>query len=142
MDKKLTNFLLGSKSRPVSFVETQQVKEGVECDIYNFTKDSSKDLAIVRVTKGFKTPLQKIKMGTKTIEGYIGGEGTLTVWSHDNVRTIYPFSASTSVISIEVKIGEIMQWYADGNSRLTFYEICEPPYIDGRFENLPDDTKL
>jgi|GEM_PF-3658832 len=24
----------------------------------------------------------------------------------------------------------------DGDDNLTFYEICEPPYVDGRFENL------
>jgi hypothetical protein len=34
-----------------------------------------------------------------------------------------------------VKVGETMQWVA-AESGLTFYEICEPPYIDGRFENL------
>ena len=29
-----------------------------------------------------------------------------------------------------------MQWEASKNSNLVFYEVCYPPYQDGRFENL------
>ena len=45
---------------PVQFVETQDVKEGVTCDIYTFEDDSNKDLAIIRIKPDFKTPLHKI----------------------------------------------------------------------------------
>lgn len=38
--------------------------------------------------------------------------------------------------SVVVKVDQVMQWHANGYSDLIFYEICEPPYQDGRFENL------
>lgn len=72
---RLTSFRVGSETRPVAYVETIQVKEGVECDTYSFDGDNTQDLAIVRVNKGFKTPLQKILQGTKTVEGFLSGKG-------------------------------------------------------------------
>jgi hypothetical protein len=137
-DNKLTQFTIDGKSVPVRFVETQTVKDGVECDIYIFINDSSKDLAIVRVTKGYKTPLQRVLIGDKTIEGFYDGEGTLTLRTVDGKTDKYEFS-STDNKEVVIGIGQIMQWYADGETDLTFYEICEPPYIDGRFENLKDE---
>jgi hypothetical protein len=38
-------------------------------------------------------------------------------------------------LEVEVKIGETMQWQAAPDSDLEVYEICFPPYADGRFEN-------
>ena len=134
---KLTTF----NNRQVTYVETMRVKDGVECDTYSFVSDGSEDLAIVRVTKGFKTPLQRILKGTKTIEGYIRGSGTLTVTSKDRSIKIYSFSQEADANpnpEIEVHIGELMQWSA--KTDLTFYEICEPPYEDGRFENLTEKS--
>jgi hypothetical protein len=128
-------------NRPVAYVETMQVKDGVECDTYSFVGDNSKDLAIVRVMKGFKTPLQRILKGTKTIEGYMNGNGTLTVTSIDGSTKTYPFiqgKGANPNSEIEVHIGELMQWSA--KTDLTFYEICEPPYEDERFENLAEDA--
>jgi hypothetical protein len=31
-----------------------------------------------------------------------------------------------------------MQWAAAVDSELIFYEICEPPYKEGRYESLPE----
>jgi hypothetical protein len=31
-----------------------------------------------------------------------------------------------------------MQWFADDDSSLTAYEICYPPYEDGRYENISE----
>ena len=45
---------------------------------------------------------------------------------------------SKSPFSIDVKVGDTMQWKADLNSRLVVYEVCYPPYADGRYENLPE----
>ena len=135
MSDKLTKFSLGDEVVPVHFVETQIVKEGVECDIYLFSNDASKDLAIVRVSRGHKTPLQRVLLGDKTVEGLYSGKGTLTVCSDDNSTTRYSLSGSDSD-EIVVKVGQTMQWYADGDTDLVFYEICEPPYADGRFEDL------
>lgn len=126
---------------PVTYIETMQVKDGVECDTYSFDGDGTKDLAIVRVAKGSKTPLQKVLLGNKTIEGFVGGKGTLIIRQEDGTAQSYHFDEAdaSQVKSVEVKVGQIMQWSADTN--LTFYEICNPPYQDGRFENLPEELK-
>ncbi len=136
-ESKLTIFTLRGSDVPVEFVETQTVKDGVKCDIYNFVGDSSKDLGMVRVLKGYKTPLQRILLGEKTIEGFYDGVGTLTVRSADGQVASYSFKAGDNQNNeVAVSVGQTMQWHADGDSDLTFYEICEPPYEDGRFENL------
>ena len=135
---KLTQFKLAGELVPVEFVETQAVKEGVECDIYLFTDDSSKDLAIVRVSKGYKTPLQRVLLGNRTIEGLYSGSGTLTVQSNDGEIKSALFNSQDDA-PIVVEVGQIMQWYANKDTGLVFYEICEPPYADGHFENLPEN---
>jgi hypothetical protein len=136
---KLTTFTLNNQVLPVRYVETQRVKKGVECDIYVFTNDTSKDLAIVRVQGGYKTPLQKILKGTETIEGFISGQATLTVTSPNGKPQIHSFDSNADVIKeVVVAVGQTMQWAASGRAELEFYEVCEPPYEDGRFENLPE----
>lgn len=136
---KPTTLITSQNALPITFIETQQTKEGVLSDIYAFDGDNSKDLAIVHVTKGYKTPLQRILKGAKTIEGYMTGSGTLTVTAQDRSQKTHTFTGNTDAnpdIETEVHIGELMQWSADID--LTFYEICEPPYEDGRFENVPE----
>ena len=132
----LNNLVIDGKSFAIQYVETQTVKEGVECDTYIFINDKTKDLAIVRVAKGSKTPFQKILKGTKTIEGYRDGKGILTVTQEDGTirKFEYPGAPDNPV---SLSVGQTMQWQAI--EELTFYEICEPPYEDGRFENLPED---
>jgi mannose-6-phosphate isomerase-like protein (cupin superfamily) len=134
--EKLTNF--GHQETPVHFVETITVKEGVECDVYSFDDDSSKDLAIVRVSKGAKTPLQKVLSGLTTTEGFLTGKGTLTIQSPDGQETSYAFDEQNQGEAILVEVGQIMQWTAGQENELIFYEVCVPPYRDGRFENLPE----
>ncbi len=124
---------------PVTFIETIQVKEGVECDTYSFANDHTKDLAIVKVTKGHKTPLQKVLKGNKTVEGFLEGRGRLVVNSGKNKES-YEFDNASKPKEIIVEVDQIMQWTASGETDLVFYEICEPPYEDGRFENLADQT--
>ncbi len=122
------------KELRVIYLETQEVKEGVECDLYEFDGDTTKDLAIVRVKPGFSTPLQRILKGEKTTEGFLGGSGYFELTSNDKTkRALFKTGDSGE---IEVKIGDLMQWTADKDSGLTFYEICSPPYKYGRFENL------
>src|SRR5215469_15871425 len=123
---KLTTF----QNRPVEYVETMQVKSGVECDVYSFVGDGSEDLAIVRVAKGSKTPLQRILQGDKTIEGYLEGKGTLAVQYEDGTAKSHSFDATSTDKEVEVRVGQIMQWTAPNDTDLTFYEICKPPYKD------------
>jgi hypothetical protein len=136
MMDKLTHFKVNSRVEKVTFVETQAVKEGVDCDIYSFDSDASKDLAVVCVQPGFKTPLQKVLLGDKTIEGFMNGAGILSTWAVDGLQRNYSFDEENKSEEVSVKIGEMMQWSADQDLGLTFYEICEPPYEDGRFENV------
>jgi hypothetical protein len=131
---KLSEF----KNRKVSFIETMQVKDGVECDTYSFIDDDTQDLAITCVTRGFKTPLQKILQGSKTIESFLEGKGMLTVQLEDSTTNTYDLDATSINKEVEVKVGQIMQWTAPEDTDLVFYEICDLPYQDGRFEDLPE----
>ncbi len=137
---KLTQFTLGGELLPVRFIETQTIKDGVECDVYAFAEDTSRDLAIVRVAKGSKTSLQRVVLGEKTAEGFVSGAGTLTVRGTDGQIMTHEFNAATEQSGeVIVAVGQTMQWHAAEDADLTFYEICEPPYADGRFEDLKDD---
>lgn len=130
--KHLTKITAEGKEQKVKFMETLDVAYGVKCDVYIFPKDNSKDLGVVRIKKGSKSPRQKILSGDKTLEIYLSGKGKLVIEKPDGSKEVY----KTPVEEVEVKIGEIMQWFAKSN--LVYYEICYPPYKDGRYENLPD----
>lgn len=134
-ETKLTQFLLDGKACPVRFVGAQTVQEGVECDLYDFADDTSRDLAVVRVAQGHKTPLQRVLLGDKTIEGLYKGSGTLTVRSANGQTEEHAFNSPNDQ-AVVVNVGQIMQWHASGDEALTFYEICDPPYTDGRFQNM------
>lgn len=135
---KLTEFVDNNQqTNRVLFVETQTVQEGVECDIYTFLDDNSQDLAIVRVKMGYKTPKQRVLSGKVTIEGYVSGSGILTITSKEGIETQYEFQSDSESSEVVVEVGQTMQWYAkSGVEDLCFYEVCMPPYKDGRFENL------
>ena len=136
---KINSFTLDDKKLLVVYVETMQVKEGVSCDVYSFKDDDSKDLAIVTVDKGHKTPLQRILKGKTTIEGFVSGKGILNVTSSDGEARRYEFDEKNPGEPVLVYIGDLMQWHANGDRDLVFYEVCTPPYEDGRFENLPEN---
>ena len=113
------------------------VTDGVDCDIYAFFGDTSKDLGIIRISLGKKTPLQKVLKGDRTIEGYISGQGKLTITKFDATKQVHVAdNKSKEPIVVTVGVGELMQWEADNNSDLVAYEICFPPYEDGRYENI------
>lgn len=126
MSNKLTEF----QSEPVLYVETIDVKEGVSCDVYKFDNDEEKDLAIVTISAGSRTPLQKINKGDKTIEGYISGKGLFIL----NGQSYKVYDDLDKVF--EVSVGDVMQWQAEED--LVFFEICYPPYQEGRFTNLEE----
>jgi len=123
------SFTHNNKDLPVKYIETTEVKEGVSCDVYQFIDDNTKDLAIVSVNKGAQTPLQKVLTGKKTIQGFISGKGKLTI------NKIISYNFPNHLLNeIEVEIGQTMQWMALED--LVFYEICEPPFKEGRFQSL------
>lgn len=50
---------------------------------------------------------------------------------------VYPVDPNAQdKLAVEVNIGDVMQWLAEADSCLTVYEICIPPYQDGRYEDL------
>lgn len=134
---KIKNFLFEGREEKVSYVETLHVGDGVECDVYSFDEDSGKDLGIIKVRPGCKTPLQKVLKGDRTIEGYLQGKGKLTITKPDGQKEIYAVGEDARKdFSIDVKIGELMQWEASQDSDFVAYEICFPPYENGRYENI------
>jgi len=120
------------RKQKISFVESSEVCEGVTCSVYSFDGDDSKDLGIVTVRKGCKTPLQKVIAGDKTFEIFQDGKGTLNVIGVDGRKKVYNFPSDDS--DVEVTVGEMMQWEAIED--VTFAEVCYPPYTDGRFETV------
>lgn len=120
------------QGQKLNFIESSAVKEGVACDVYEFEDDKTRDIGIVKVLKGYKTPLQKVIGGKKTLEIFSRGSGTLTIVDTKGEKRIYSFPAEQD--TVEVRIGETMQWEALED--LTFIEVCYPPYQEGRFENI------
>lgn len=136
-DEHLKEFELEGNSQSVIFVKTEPVGEGVECDVYTFTEDSSKDLGIIRIKAGHKTPLQRVVQGVRTVEGHLFGEGQLIITRIGGNREAYLFNDQTQVkFPIDVNMGDLMQWQATGSLRLVAYEVCIPPYQDGRYRNI------
>ena len=139
----LTEFALDetdSDPEPVIFVETIAVAPGVQCDTYIFPNDSSKDLGIVSVEPGFRTPVQKVVSGITTVEGYVGGSGTLEIVTPEGSVIPYEFGPDLRNNPILVQVGETMQWTASDEG-LIFSELCEPPYQDGRYQIIgPEPT--
>jgi len=119
-------------NQPVKFINSSTVKGGVVCDVYEFADDNTKDLGIVHVKKGFKTPLQLVMEGSKTLEVFVQGQGILTVIDINGQKHAYSFPSDQT--EVEVHIGETMQW--ESLEDLVFAEVCYPPYTKGRFKNL------
>lgn len=130
-------------NQKVIFVETTDVVPGVQCDVYKFEDDETKDLGIVRIEAGMNTPLQKLVDGKQTFEGYISGRGKIVVHRHWDgyvfVEEIHEVGEDTKKpYAVEVRVGDMVQIFADENSSLTIYEVCFPPFQDGRFETIPE----
>lgn len=119
----------------VEFVATAPVTKGVVSHVYRFRNDGSRDLAIVEVEPGCKTPLQRVVGGVKTIEGWMSGTGTLAITDASENEYRYEFRVPP-FRPVPVQHGELMQWHADAARPLVFFEICVPPYEPGRFEDL------
>ena len=91
-DQHLTSFEFERKSQQVEFVEALDVAEGVKCDSYKFVGDKTKDLGVIKIGPGSKTPLQKVLKGDRTIEGFVSGEGKLIIQRADGLNEVYPVS--------------------------------------------------
>lgn len=135
----LEDFSFYKVEQAVNFVETVVVNEGVTCDVYSFADDPTKDLGIIKIQPGHKTPLQRVVEGEKTIEGYISGNGMLTVTRQGKNKEIFVVNDNfLGKLNVNVNVGDLMQWQASADSEMVVYEICFPPYKDGRYENLSE----
>jgi hypothetical protein len=124
----------------VEFRETVLVRDGVECDVYGFVGDGTMDLGIIRIREGKETPRQKVGLDPNfeiifTEEGYIRGCGSLEIGRPDIPADTYVVNSTTGRFSILVERGEEMKW-GTGPGGLIAYEVCKPPYKDGRHIDL------
>src|SRR3989338_4638596 len=85
----IKTFMFEGTEQRVSYKITTEVTDNVDCDVYEFLDDPKKDLGIIRIKPGGKTPLQKVLNGDKTIEGHISGRGKLTVIKAGGGKTEY-----------------------------------------------------
>lgn len=120
----------------IELVENTTVTDGVTCDVYRFTADAERDLGVVGVRPGCRTPLQRVLAGDSTLEGLLSGRGRLTVTKPDGQVHVHDF-ADPRAAPVSVGIGDLMQWHADAGAPLVFFEVCAPPYEPGRFQDLP-----
>ena len=68
---------------------------------------------------------------------YIFGKGKLTITKTDGSQQVYDVNEELKEpVVVTVAIGEQMQWEADKDFGLVAYEVCFPPYEEGRYENL------
>lgn len=139
--EKLTEFTFKGETLLAQFQESLEVTRGVVCDVYVHPETNERDLGVINIQPGCKTPLQRVIGGDETIEGFISGKGKLTI-THSDLETP-PTVYEVDEISGEgfaciVEVGDTMQWEASADSELVAYEICYPPYKDGRYENLPE----
>lgn len=134
----LESFKFEIVDEPVEFVETTSVRDGVECDVYEFTGNKERDLGIIRMKAGASTPLQLVEGGERTVEGYISGSGTLTVTPENGFsRTYLVMQELSEGFQVNVAVGETMQWKARDEG-LKAFEVCFPPYEKGRFKDLDE----
>ena len=139
--EKLKSFTFKDETLSAKYLESMEVTDGVVCDVYIHPETEERDLGIVTIQPGRKTPLQKVLSGEETIEGLVSGKGTLTITHKDGSQTVHSVDETEDIkFAQTVEVGEIMQWQADPNSELVIFEICYPPYEDGRFENIEETS--
>ncbi len=117
----------------MEFVETEQIAPGVECDVYHLDGEDKFDIGLISMQPGSRTPRQIVRKGDMTIENVVSGNGLLIIKRPNSPAIAYPASPG---FSMNVRVGEEMQLCNTGDEELVVYEICVPPYSEGRFENI------
>lgn len=114
-DARLNVFPLESELPTVAFVRRDVITTGVVCDSYSFVSDSKRDLGIIKIEPGCKTPLQKVLLGERTIEGYVLGKGRLKITPQGAQQPeVYDVGEENGrqSFSVDMQIGDLMQWEA------------------------------
>jgi len=138
--KLLTHFEFRGELRCVKFVETVKVRDGVECDVYEFDGNKDEDLGIIRVVEKMETPKQRVSLDLKfpiefTEEGLVSGSGELIIDRFGGLVDVYVVNSETGRFSTLVNRGDEMKWKARKGG-LVAYEVCRPPYQTGRYIDL------
>jgi hypothetical protein len=137
----LDEFTFLDRTYAVRMTGSIAVAEGVVCDTYLFEGDNSRNLGIIKIEPGCKTPHQRVVGGVRTNESYVAGAGRF----HFGVGVNYSDELTYGVtmapdvnnpFAMDMNHGNVMQWAAEPDQSLVVAEICWPPYADGRFENL------
>lgn len=136
--RRLEQFTYKGKTLYTEFIESAEVFPGVICDVYFHPETHERDLGVIYIEAGKKTQPQRILNGVETIEGYISGKGKLLILKPSGDKLVFELDSESEGFSHTIEVGDIMQWQAEED--LVVFEICYPPYKDGRFENLADDT--
>ncbi len=140
--ERFEKFKIEGQELSIIFMEMIDVKEGVKCETYQFSDDDLKDLAVIYVESGNKTPLQRVLNGQKTVQGFCTGKGTFTLTKENGEKEMFEVNdESGKEFYKEIKVGEIMQWQAAPDSDLVVYEVYYPPYQDGRYEDLDEQLE-
>lgn len=137
--RRLESFTYKQETLQTKFVESSEVFPGVVCDVYLHPETRERDLGVIYIEAGKSTKPQKVLSGTETIEGYISGKGRLCIRKPSGETIIFEVGPETEGFSHVIEVGDIMQWQAEDD--LVVFEICYPPYEEGRFENM-DDTLI
>ena len=90
---KISSFIFEGTELPVTFVESQHIQEGVTCETYTIKGDSSKDLAVIQIEPGSKSPKQRVLSGTRTIQRFVSGSATLFVTNTEGKTRKISFKA-------------------------------------------------
>lgn len=133
---KIESFTHKGQKLATEFIVSSEVFPGVVCDAYYHPETMKRDLGVIYIKAGKKTKPQRLLAGLETIEGYISGKGKLIIVKPDGEKLQFEVGSESEGFSQSIEIGDIVQWRAEED--LVTFEICFPPYEDGRFENLED----
>ena len=137
---RLESFTYNQETLLTEFIESSEVFPGVVCDVYFHPETQKRDLGVIYIEAGKKTKPQKVLNGEETIEGHISGTGRLLILKPSGEQFVFEVGPENEGFSHTIEVGDIMQWQAEKD--LVVFEICYPPYQDGRFENLDSDTSI
>ncbi len=132
--RKIKRFTFEGRTQEVVFTETEKLPPDVLVHLYKFAWDDTKDLALFTTKK--RTPLQRVRQGTRTVEGYISGQAKLTIAKPDGTTRVYEVGKDTGQLSVDVEIGDLMRWEVLNGSTFVGYEVCFPPWAPGRYEDV------
>ncbi|MEI8143736.1 MAG: hypothetical protein WCG48_03945 [Candidatus Berkelbacteria bacterium] len=98
-EQHMGSFSIEGESFEVGYIETMEVTDGVKCEVYSFVEDGSRDLGIIHIEPGKRTPLQRVLSGDRTIEGYMSGKGRLIITGLDGAQQVYEANGGGTVCS-------------------------------------------